>query len=159
LTAEVQTLIAETQGRIDESEAARARFAAVTDAMRRNVARRDLATFGLYLVTGIIGLGYARTFPSWGHRTHLEFYEAVAAIAPVLLVAGFVEIIAMEPVSQWPLLSFAVGDIGAAVAALYVLASHHSTTLAAYLTMWGLAVTVSSIVVTELGRLEVTNKA
>jgi len=88
-------------------------------------------------------VGYLILFPGESAKTatavHLEYYSAVATIAPVLLVAGFVELVVIGlPYSVWFVLAFAVGPVVAIVAALQVLATHKSTPVTDRLSDWGL---------------------
>ena len=89
-------------------------------------------------------------FPAWSAKqaagVHLEYYAAVAAIAPVLLIAGFVELgVLALPSGTWTVLTFAVPNLAAGWAALHVLATHASTPITASFAETGLVVSVLTL--------------
>lgn len=135
----VGELVRNLRARIEERERANA-------TRTRTYSRMAKGSLILQLVAVAVGL----IFPSGArhaHGTHLEYYAAVAAIASVFLIAGFVELAVLGlPFAAWPVLSFAVPAIGAGTAALYVLGSHNSSPFALYLTEWGLCTTLILLV-------------
>jgi hypothetical protein len=90
-------------------------------------------------------------FPNESTKTasavHIEYYSAVATIAPVLLVAGFVEVVVIGlPYTVWYVLTFGVGPVVAIVASLNVLATHKSTPVTDKLSSWGLLASLALFV-------------
>lgn len=81
--------------------------------------------FGILIITGNVGESNA---------THIGFYNASALIYPILIVAGFVEIAAMQSRSlrvglHWRILSFTLPAISGEIACLWALAHEESTSL------------------------------
>jgi hypothetical protein len=100
------------------------------------------------LVFQLVVLCLSLFAPSTGyaHRSaaevHLTYYSAIAAIMPVLLVAGLVELVLIRlQGGGWTVVSFAVPSFSATSAALYVLATHQTTPATFGLTLSGLTVT------------------
>lgn len=70
---------------------------------------------------------------------HMEFYEAVAAIAPILLGAGLVELTIVAGRNAGSrMLAFAIAPSAAVVGSLVALARHRSTSATFGLSAWGL---------------------
>lgn len=141
-------LLAQNQTRIEED------FEAIAATQTRRLVR--LAQVGLIsqFVTAAIGLiPFGHAWATSAHAIHLEYYAAVAGIAPVLLIAGFVEIaiLAYRPAATWSVLTFTVPAIGAGAAALVVLATHDSTSYTRFLTIWGLVATLVSLILYVVG--------
>jgi hypothetical protein len=121
---------------------------AVTAKETRRTAVLARATLMSQFVVAALGLAFPYCSAHTAHAIHLDYYSAVSAIAPVLLVAGFVELAILGlSTAVWAVLSFAVPAVGAGGAALLVLASHDSTPFTLFLTVWGLAATLISRVV------------
>jgi hypothetical protein len=118
----------------------------VEAAVTRRTVRVAQASLLAELATVAIGVKWPGS-PKTAHSIHMDYYSAVAAIAPVLLIAGFVEVVVLRPMAAvWVVLSFAVPAVGAITAALAVLATHRSTAAALYLTKWGLGMTLLLLV-------------
>ena len=97
----------------------------------------ELASIAAYLLIG----GDAKLAQS----IHLDYYSAVASLAPLLLIAGLVEVATLGPPTTLVVPAFAVPALGALGASLYVLATHHAFGGALALTVWGLASTVATL--------------
>jgi hypothetical protein len=142
LTAEADALSAES----DRLSKAQQRIIDGLDAIKatetRRMARVGQTGLVIQLITVAIGLvlpGDAKA----AHSIHVEYYAAVAGIAPLLLLAGLVELAFLRPVGAvWGVLSFAVPAVGAVAASLNVLATHKSTLATLFLTLWGLVATL-----------------
>lgn len=120
--------------------------------MRKSTLRYARGNLVVQLATVAIGLQFPPFTARGAHAIHLDYYTAVAAITPVLLVAGFVELAALgQATAGWGVLSFAIPVVGAAAAALLVLATHNSTPAAFYLTIWGLGATLLSLTLLIVG--------
>ncbi len=120
--------------------------------MRKSTRRYAKGNLIVQLATVAIGLQFPPFTARGAHAIHLDYYTAVAAIAPVLLVAGFVELAVLgQATAGWGVLSFGVPAVGAAAAALLVLATHNSTPAAFYLTIWGLGATLLSLTLLIVG--------
>jgi hypothetical protein len=80
------------------------------------------------------------------HVVHLDYYSAVAAITPVLFVAGLVEVafLGLFP-GRWLVACFSLPAVAATAGALIVLGTHHSTPATFYLTTWGLGATALAL--------------
>ncbi len=121
-------------------------FEAVNATERRRTVRLAQTTLALQFLGAAAGLIFPLPAKT-ADAIHLDYYSAVAAITPVLLVAGFVEVAVLRlSTGVWAVLSFAVPAVGAGTAALFVLATHHSTPFAYWLTIWGLGTTLVSLI-------------
>lgn len=81
------------------------------------------------------------------HNVRLDYYNAVATVVPVLLVAGLVELALQARSGLWNVLAFVIPASGSGGAALVVLGTHRSTSISIFLTVWGLLQTFISLVI------------
>jgi hypothetical protein len=124
------------------------------DAIIATGRRRSRITIQGALAVEIVGIAVAFIIPSTAHAVHrahvvhLDYYSAVAAIMPVLLVAGFVELALFGRLigGLWAVLIFALPSVGATAGALDVLATHRSTVNTLFLTIWGLGATTIALI-------------
>lgn len=136
----------------EELDAIVAALKAYSGRMRSSARRYAKGNLVIQLATVAIGLRFSPFSVRGAHAIHLDYFIAVAAIAPVLLVAGFVELAVVgQSTVGWAVLGFAVPAVGSASAALLVLATHNSTPAALYLTIWGLVATLFSLTVLVVG--------
>lgn len=135
------------QAIVDRLDANRVRVRQVNAKIRRsnvwgaviNLALQVAATITFFLSPYISAKAAA--------QIHIEYYAAVATIAPVALVAGFAELVVLRPPGPvWHILTFAYPAVGAGTASLIALATHHSTPDLLWSTAAGLAATILSLV-------------
>jgi hypothetical protein len=147
-TADAEALQAEAERLARDQARVRDESAAISTTQTRRIATVAKATLALELLTAALGLiPYGRASVRSAYAIHLEYYAAVAEIVPVLLIAGFVELAILGFRSAvWAVLNLAVPAIGAGAGALVVLATHDSTPYTRFLTIWGLAATMASLI-------------
>lgn len=126
-----------------------ARVEAVTATEKQRARNLFRALFVLEVVGVAVGLilPFRKSDEHSAHVVHLDYYSAVAAITPVLFVAGLVEValLGLFP-GRWLVACFSLPAVAATVGALIALGSHHSTLATFSLTVWGLGATTGTLV-------------
>ena len=124
------------------------RVVAINETEKRRIRNIYRFTFVSELITAVV----VSTISTIGaehsaHVVHLDYYSAVAAITPVLFVAGLVEValLGVFP-GRWLVACFSLPAVAATVGSLIALGTHHSTPVTFSLTWWGLGATTATLI-------------
>lgn len=145
---EISAIEAEGPELADEGKKVTERLDAISETEKRRT--RNIYRFG-FVAELITGATVFIPFTGWAehsaHVVHLDYYSAVAAITPVLFVAGLVEValLGLFP-GRWLVACFSLPAVAATVGALIALGTHHSTPATFSLTLWGLVATTLALI-------------
>lgn len=125
-----------------ETAALEERWESISARWDRLVVRSAQAGLAIQLITLVVVATVFAGTAKEARGVHLDYYMAVASIAPVLLVAGLAELVVLRlRGGVWTALTFAIPSSAATFASLHVLATHNSTPATSSLTGWGLNTT------------------
>jgi hypothetical protein len=145
---EIPAIEAEGAELADEAKKLTERLDTISATEKRRIRTAYRVNFALELITAaLVLIPYGKSGEHAAHAVHLEYYSAVAAITPVLFVAGLVEValLGMFP-GRWLVACFSLPAVGATVGALIALGTHHSTSATFWLTLWGLVATTFTLI-------------
>lgn len=130
-----------------KDEALIRRWKALNAKTKRRTVWVSMGNLLVEVVFLLVSLFVFKRSPKHAAAVHIEFYEAAAGIAPVLMVAGLVELALIRHTGGvWAVLGFSLPAVAAGIAALSVLATHKSTPITFSLGTWGLYTTTYALV-------------
>jgi hypothetical protein len=145
---EISAIEAEGAELADEGKKVTERLDAISATGKRRTLTTYRVNFALELITAaLVLIPYGKSGEHAAHAVYLDYYSAVAAITPVLFVAGLVEValLGVFP-GRWLVACFSLPAVAATVGALIALGTHHSTPAIFSLTLWGLVATTFTLI-------------
>jgi hypothetical protein len=149
--AELDDLLAEVTAETESIESTLGEAREIAGDARKHSERQSRRLAIAFLLIQLVCVGAllaASLLPGTSDRgVHVQFYGAVAAIAPIILAAGFVELPLLRvPAVGYSVAAFAVAPVTAGTAALVALARNQSTAAELSLSSFGLFIAIVQLV-------------